>query len=109
MSRAEEQRNEISAESADGQGHDGEEDHDRAVHRAELVVELGREDAGWRIVGAEEPADDRHRGAGIGELPADHHDQHEAGQEKQRCRGSVEKAGDFVVRYSHGRTACTLP
>ena len=37
------------AEAADRQRHDAEEHHDRAVHRAELVVELGQHDAAGRL------------------------------------------------------------
>ena len=44
-------------ERGDTERHDPEEDHDRAVHRAELVVELGRHEAVRHALFAEEPRD----------------------------------------------------
>ena len=69
------------AEAADGQRHDAHEDHDRAVHRPELVVELGQHDAAGRVGLAHQAADDRNRPTGEGELPA--HDQHQAEAEQE--------------------------
>ena len=40
--RADLERQHEVAEAADGERHDAEEDHDGAVHRAELVVEVGQ-------------------------------------------------------------------
>ena len=51
VGRANLQRHHEVAEAADGQRHDAEEHHDGAVHRAELVVELGQHDAARRLVG----------------------------------------------------------
>ena len=51
VGRANLQRHHEVAEAADGQRHDAEEHHDGAVHRAQLVVELGQHDAARRLVG----------------------------------------------------------
>ena len=48
VGRADLQRHHEVAEAADGERHDAEEHHDGAVHRAELVVELGQHDAARR-------------------------------------------------------------
>ena len=45
VGRADLQRHDVVAERAEGQRHDAEEHHDGAVHRAEPVVELGRDRA----------------------------------------------------------------
>ena len=49
VGRADLQRHHEVAEPADRERHDAEEDHDRAVHRPELVVELGQHDAAGRV------------------------------------------------------------
>ena len=49
VGRANLQRDDVVAERAEGQRHDAEEHHDGAVHGAELVVELGRDDAAGRV------------------------------------------------------------
>ncbi len=61
VGRANLQRHHEVAEAADGERHDAEEHHDGAVHRAELVVELGQHDAAGRLRLAEQAADQRNR------------------------------------------------
>ena len=61
VGRADLERHHEVAETADRQRHDAEKHHDRAVHRAELVVELGEHDAARRLVGPEPAADHRDR------------------------------------------------
>ena len=89
------------AEAADGQRHDAEEHHDRAVHRAELVVELRQHDAARRLVRAEPAADDRNRVARIGQLKPHQHHQAEAEEEKQEAGDGVLNADDLVVHGKH--------
>ena len=43
-------RDQVIAKSADGERDDPQEDHDRAVHRTELVVELGQQHAAGAFV-----------------------------------------------------------
>ena len=70
--RADHQRDEVVAERADGERHDGEKHHDRAVHRAELRVELGQHACRpARSAVAEQAADERHGVRRPRELPAD--------------------------------------
>src|SRR5207237_9112586 len=71
--------------------------HDGAVHGAELVVELrGHHSAGHRRL-AEKLAEHRQRLPGIGELPAHHHHQTEAEEEKDQRGDRVLDADDLVV------------
>ena len=84
-------------ESSDGEGHHAEEDHDGAVHRAELVVELGEHRPARHARLAEEPADQRQRGARVGELPAHQHHQRKAEEQEQEAGDGVLDADDLVV------------
>ncbi len=84
-------------ESSDSEGDDPEEDHDGAVHRPELVVELGEHRAARHARLAEEPAEQRQRGARVGELPAHEHHQRKAEEEEQQAGDGVLDADDLVV------------
>ena len=97
VGRADLQRHHEVAEAADGERHDAEEDHDRAVHRPELVVELGEHDAHRRAILPEPLADQRNRLARIGELPPHDHHQREAEEQEQQPGHGVLDADDFVV------------
>jgi hypothetical protein len=85
------------AESADGEGNHAEEHHDRAVHGAELVVELWEHRATRHARFAEQPADQRQRGARIRELPAHQHHQRKAEEEEKQAGDAVLDADDLVV------------
>ena len=97
VGRADLERDHEVAEAADGERHDAEEDHDGAVHRAELVVELGQHRAARHARLAEELADERQRGARVGELPAHQHHQREAEEQEQQAGDGVLDADDLVV------------
>ena len=84
-------------ESADGEGDDAEEDHDGAVHRPELVVEVREHRPARHARLAEEAAEHRQRGARVGELPAHQHHQREAEEEEQQGGDGVLDADDLVV------------
>src|SRR6185295_15810219 len=90
--------------------HDGEEHHDRAVHRAELCVELRQHDAAGRVGLTEQSADDWNRMTWERELPADQQDEQEAEQEKNEAREEVLQADNFVVgrNNSHRRRRLIL-
>ena len=95
--RADLQRHQVVAEAAHGERHHPQEDHDGAVHRAELVVELGQHDAARRARVAEQAADERDGLARVGELPAHQHHQEEADQQEHHRRDGVLDADDLVV------------
>ena len=84
-------------ESADGERHDAEEDHDGAVHRPELVVELGEHRPARHARLAEDAAEQRQRRARIGELPPHEHHQRKAEEEEQQAGDGVLDADDLVV------------
>ena len=84
-------------ESSDGEGDHAEEDHDGAVHRPELVVELREHRPARHARLAEEAADQRQRGARVGELPAHEHHQRKAEEEEQHAGDGVLDADDLVV------------
>ena len=87
--RADLQRHDVIAERGKGQRHDGHEDHDRPVHRAEGVVQVRRHDALGRHVAedrGQQRADHRHRLARVGDLPAHDHHQAEAEQQEAQAR-----------------------
>ena len=69
------------AKTADSQWHDAQKDHDRSVHGAQLVVELGQHDSARHPSIAEESTDKRKWFARIGQLPP--HQQHQAEAEEQ--------------------------
>ena len=71
VGRADLQRHHVVAEGADRERHDAEEHHDGAVHRAELVVELGQDMPPGAFDRAEQAADRAAAAARIGQLPAD--------------------------------------
>ena len=101
VGRADLQRHHEVAEAADRERHDAEKHHDRAVHRAELVVELRQHDAARRLVRAEPVADHRNRMAGIGQLKPHQHHQAEAEQQKQEAGDRVLHADHLVVQGEH--------
>ena len=84
-------------ESSDGEGDHAEEDHDGAVHRPELVVELGEHRPARHARLAEERADQRQRHARVGELPAHEHHQRKAEEQEQEAGDGVLDADDLVV------------
>ena len=84
-------------ESSDGEGDHPEEDHDGAVHRPELVVELGEHRPARHARLAEERADQRQRGARVGELPAHEHHQRKAEEQEQEAGDGVLDADDLVI------------
>ena len=84
-------------ESSDRQRHHAEEDHDGAVHRPELVVELGEHGPARHARIAEELAEQRQRGARVGELPAHEHHQRKAEEEEQEAGDGVLDADDLVI------------
>ncbi len=84
-------------ESSDSEGDHPEEDHDGAVHRPELVVELREHRPARHARLAEDPAEQRQRGARVGELPAHEHHQRKAEEEKQQAGDRVLDADDLVV------------
>ncbi len=88
-------RRTVVAERADGERHDAEEHHDRAVHRAELVVELRKDDAARCVRLAQPSADDGNRLAGIRELPPDDQDERKTDEQKYQARQRVLKADDL--------------
>ena len=94
------QRDQVVAERAEGQGHDSQKDHDRAVHRAEGIVQVRRNDPFGRCVaqdGGQQRPDQRHRLARMGDLPA--HDQHQEEAEEQERKGgqTILEADDLMV------------
>ena len=91
-------------EPADREGHHAEEDHDGAVHRPELVVELGQHGPAGHARIAEDLPERRQRGAWIGELPAHQHHQREAKQEEQQACDGVLDPDDLVVGGEDVRT-----
>ena len=105
------QGDDIVAEGADPDGHDGQENHDGSVHRAERVVEIRKHDAGnsRRVLAdpqiaqdcLEQPTDDRQRFAGIGHLPAHRQHQEQTDQHEAKGRQPVLQADDLVVRREH--------
>ena len=74
-----------------------EEDHDGAVHRAELVVELREHRPARHARLAEEVADERQRRARVSELPAHQHHQRKAEEQEQEAADAVLDADDLVV------------
>ena len=84
-------------ESADGERDHAEEDHDGAVHRSELVVELREHRPARHARLAEEVADERQRDARVGELPAHEHHQRKAEEEEQEAGDGVLDTDDLVV------------
>jgi hypothetical protein len=95
--RADLQRHDEVAEAAHGERHDAEEHHDGAVHGAELVVELRQHAAAGHAGVAEEPADQRQRAAGEGQVPPHQHHQAEAEEEEQQAGDGVLDADHLVV------------
>ena len=95
--RADLERQHEIPESADGEGHHAEEDHDGAVHRAELVVELGEHRPARHARVAEEPADQRQRHARVGELPAHQHHQRKAEEQEQQSGDGILDADHLVI------------
>ena len=91
-----ERQHEIS-ESADGEGHHAEEDHDGAVHRAELVVELGEHRPARHACVAEQVADERQRHARVGEVPPHDHHQRKAKQQEQQPGHGILDPDDLVI------------
>ena len=83
--RADLQRHQIVAEAADGQRHDGQKHHDGAVHRPELVVELGQHRSRIRP----------------GQLPSHKQDQQETDQQEGETRPPVLQPDDLVIRGKH--------
>jgi hypothetical protein len=94
VGRADLERHHEVAKSADGQRDDPEEHHDGAVHRAKLVVELGKHDAARSVGLAEIGTDNRNGLAGIRQLPP--HQRHQAETEEEK-----EEAGDAVLDADH--------
>jgi len=86
---------------ADGQRHDAEKHHDGAVHRAELVVELGEHDAHRCLRVAEPAADDRNRMERIRQLKPHQHHQAETEQQKQQPGDGVLDTDHLVVHREH--------
>jgi hypothetical protein len=84
-------------ESSDGERNHPEEDHDGAVHRPELVVEVREHRPAGHASLAEDPAEQRQRGARVGELPAHEHHQRKAEEEEQQAGDGVLDADDLVV------------
>ena len=93
------QRHDIVAERAHRQRHDAEEDHDGAVHRAELVVELWGHDPARhsRLAQPLHQKPKRQRLAGIRQLPAHEHHQAEAKEEEHQGSQAVLNADHLVV------------
>jgi hypothetical protein len=85
------------AEPSDGERHHPEEDHDGAVHGAELVVEVGEHRAARHPRFAEQPAQERQRAARVGQLIAQEHDEREAEEQEQQTRDGVLDADHLVV------------
>jgi hypothetical protein len=77
---------------------DTHEDHDRAVHRAKLVVELRQHDAAGRVGGAEQRADHRNRRARVGELIPHEHHQRETEEKKEQAGDRVLNSDDLVIQ-----------
>ena len=93
--RADHQRDAEVPERADEDRRDGEEDHDRPVHREERGIGLRRKNApGLRV---EELAQDRKRGAGLRDLPADHHGHDSAHHEEEEPIPEELLGDDLVV------------
>ena len=97
VGRADHQRHHVVAEAADRQRHDAQEHHDRAVHGAELVVELRQHDAARRVRRAEQRSDDRDRLHRERELVAHQRHQAESEEQKQQARDGVLNPDDLVV------------
>ena len=84
-------------ESADGERDHAEEDHDGAVHRPELVVELREHRPARHARLTEEVADQRQRGARVGQVPAHQHHQREAEEQEQHAGDGVLDADHLVI------------
>ena len=80
------QRDAEVAEAADQDRRDREEDHDRAVHREQRRVRRRRDHAARRR--EQQLADQRHRLARVGELPADQHRHQAADGQERQARGT---------------------
>jgi hypothetical protein len=96
------QRYEQVPEEADQKRHDREEDHDRAVHRHQRVVELGQQDASRRH-GLREDRTPGHGLARIAQLPSHHHreqaahDEEEEAHEHELLRDRLVIGGEDVL------------
>ena len=97
VARPDHERDQEVAERPGQERDDHEEDHDRRVHREQLVVELRRHLVAERGVGPEQPAQDRHRLPGPGQLPADGHRQQAAEHEEDQAREQELDADDLVI------------
>ncbi len=102
LGSADVERHQVIAEGAGQERDDGEEDHDRAVHGHELVVELGRHvgarRVGWSDGGGERGRQRRRRPR---ELPS--HQQHQEEADDQEGDGGqrVLQSDGFVVSQRH--------
>ena len=91
------ERQDIVPETADDQRHDAEEDHDRAVHRAELIVELGNHHAPRHIGLTEQSADYRKDFTRVGQLPAHDYHQRKTKQKEQKRGYTILQTNDLMV------------
>ena len=69
-----------------------------AVHRHELVVELGQQDAARRVGLAEDRGRDGDRLSGPGQLPPQQQHQQEADEQEGAGRGPVDQRERLVVK-----------
>ncbi len=100
---------EVVGERAGGERHHGEEDHHRAVHRDQLVVELGQHDAAGRVGIAEQDGDPRRqRLAWPRQLPS--HQDHQEKSDQQEYEGgeAVLQAYRLVIGPAHVPEAISL-
>ncbi len=94
--RADLERDQVVAEHAHQERHDGEEHHEGAVHGDQRVVELREQDAARRHRLGKQPAAG-HRGSGEPELPADHDGRQAAHREEDQAHQQELDADDLVV------------
>ncbi len=105
--RSDLQRGHEIAESAEGQRHNGQEDHDCSVHGAEGVIEVRHDDTNVAVrvlpdhVIAEQAMEkipnNGDRVARISNLPAHDHHQAETEKEKHQRGNAVLDADDLVI------------
>ena len=98
--RADHERHDVVAKRGERQRHDAEENHDRAVHRAEGIVKVGGNRAAGRRLAEDffqQRPDDRHCHTRMRNLPAhEHHQEKSKLHEAQRGK-TVLDADDLVV------------
>jgi hypothetical protein len=97
VARADHERDHEVAKRPRQERDDHEEDHDRRVHREELVVKLRRHLVPERRIRPQQPAQDRHRLPRPGELPAHRHRQQSADDEEDQAGEEKLDADDLVV------------